>query len=234
MSRRRGMRWTAVGLAAVRVSTSGTRSLGARGTARERQQSDVARALDGHAQPALMAGADAGHAARKNFAALLDELRKNVGALVVDHVHLFDAKLTDFLFAEVLALAARTSTGTAGAATGTTFATWTTRTALAAWTTVTSRAGVAAARTVPAFALGSAGGSLGLGLFWFLCHNVVPFSFQSRGKPCATKFLKFSAGRAKAGLPQARPPLHRKFTNQEHGSKDPPLHKKTQQPRARV
>ena len=89
------------------------RSLGARGAARKRQQRDVARALDGHAQSALVTGTDAGHAARQNLAALLDELRQNVRALVVDEVHLLDAELADFLFAKILALAAGTPSGTA-------------------------------------------------------------------------------------------------------------------------
>lgn len=90
-----------------------TRRVRARGAAGKRQQSDVAGALDGHAKPALMARADSGHTARQNFAALLDELGKNVGALVVDEVHFFDTKLADFLFAEVLALAAARATGAA-------------------------------------------------------------------------------------------------------------------------
>jgi hypothetical protein len=90
-----------------------------------------------------MAGADAGHAARQNLAAFLDELRQDIGTLVVDEVHLLDAELADFLLAEILALAAGTttraarSTGTAFAttATGATFATTTaaTVTAFATW-----------------------------------------------------------------------------------------------------
>jgi hypothetical protein len=50
----------------------------------------------------------------------LHELRKNVGALVVDEVHLLDTELADFFLAEILALAAaraaRAATGTSGAA----------------------------------------------------------------------------------------------------------------------
>lgn len=94
-----------------------------------------------------MTGADAGHAAGQDFAALLHELRKNVGALVVDEIDLFDTELADFLFAEKLALAAAWSAGTATwtagatfattAATGTTFAASTTA-AVSTMTTVTS------------------------------------------------------------------------------------------------
>src|ERR1700688_5027154 len=85
-----------------RRSVSGLRNdlarrLRARSAACKRQQSDVARALDGHAEPALVARANSGHAPRQNLAALLDKLRKNVRALVVDEVHLLDAKLADFL-----------------------------------------------------------------------------------------------------------------------------------------
>jgi hypothetical protein len=68
-------------------------------------------------------GADTGHAARKDLAALLHELRKNVGALVVDEIDLFDTELADFLFAEKLALAAAWSAGTATWTAGATFAT---------------------------------------------------------------------------------------------------------------
>ena len=90
------------------------RRLRAGGAARKRQQGDVARALDGYAEPALVARANSGHAARKNFAAFLDELRKNIRALVVNEVHLLDTELADFLFAEILALAAaRTARTTA-------------------------------------------------------------------------------------------------------------------------
>jgi hypothetical protein len=58
-----------------------------------------------------MPGADARHAARQNLAALLHKLRQNVRALVVDEIDFLDAKLADFLFAEILALAAGTSPG---------------------------------------------------------------------------------------------------------------------------
>ena len=61
-----------------------------------------------------MTGANAGHAARQNLAALLHELRQDVGTLVVDEVHLLDTELADLLFAKILALAAaRTARTTA-------------------------------------------------------------------------------------------------------------------------
>jgi hypothetical protein len=125
----------------------GARSGAARGATGKRQQSDVAGALDGHAEPALVTCADAGHAARKNFAPLLHELGKNVGALVVDQIDFFDAELADFLFAEKLALTARPSSGTA------TWAAGTTRTALTASATTTGTTfATATAATVSAMA----------------------------------------------------------------------------------
>jgi hypothetical protein len=124
------------------MSTGGSRdarSLCACGASGKRKQRDVARALDGFAKPALVTCADAGHAARQNLSAFLHELRKNVGTLVVDEVHFLDAKLADFLFAKILALAAARTA-------------WSTRTAartIAARTAVTSTGStMAAARTV--------------------------------------------------------------------------------------
>jgi hypothetical protein len=67
--------------------------------------------------------ANAGHAARKNFAALLHELGKNVGALVVDEIHFFDTELADFFLAEELTFAAARSAGTAAWATRSTLTT---------------------------------------------------------------------------------------------------------------
>ena len=116
--------WCAVAACAgLAVSARRTRSLRTRGTASERKQRDVARALDRFAEPALMTRADAGHTARQNLAAFLNELRQDVGTLVVDEVHLLDTELADFLFAEILALAA---TWTAGTTARTAFATRTT------------------------------------------------------------------------------------------------------------
>jgi hypothetical protein len=82
-----------------------------------------------------MTSADAGHAARQNLAALLHELRQDVGALVVDEVHLFDTKLADFLLAEILALAATRAAGTTWAAR----ATFTPRTTVSAAGTMSTR-----------------------------------------------------------------------------------------------
>src|ERR1700728_3543843 len=120
------------------------RSLRARGAAGERQQRDIAGALDGFAEPTLVTRADTGHAPRENLAALLHELRKDVGAFVVDEVHLLDAELADFLFPEVLALAAARA---AWAAAGTSRAAFATRTAV-----TSAGAAVSAAGTVSATA----------------------------------------------------------------------------------
>jgi len=137
--------------------------LRARRAAGKRQQGDIARTLDGHAQPALVARTNASHAARQNFAALLDELRQDVRALVVDEVHLLDAELTDFLLAEILTLSARTPPWAARSA-----ATWS---AFAPRTTVSSS--VAAMTTGAAFA--SRRSARGSCLFLFLCHTFHPF-----------------------------------------------------------
>jgi hypothetical protein len=143
------------------------RGMSACGAAGERHQSDVAGALDGYAEPTLVARADAGHAARKNLAALLHELREDVGAFVVDEVHFFYAELADFFLAEVLALAARASAGPARATTGTAF---TARTAM------TAAGAVSATVTAGAtFATGCAAGGRGL-LLLLICHNCLPFS----------------------------------------------------------
>ena len=125
-------RGAVTGCAGLTVSASRTRSLRTRGASGEWKQRDVACALDSDTEPTLVTRANAGHAARKNFAALLHELRKNVGTLVVDEVHLLDTKLADFLFAEILALAAARTAGTT------------------AWTAFTTRATVSAGATVSA------------------------------------------------------------------------------------
>src|SRR5450755_628534 len=100
----------------------------ARRATRKRQQRDVARALDGHAQPALVPRTNSGHAPRQNLPALLHELRQNVRALVVDEVHLLHAELADFLLAEILPLATPRPART----TATRPATFTTRPAVSA------------------------------------------------------------------------------------------------------
>src|SRR5579883_1473121 len=134
----------------------GARSLNTGRAAGKRQQGDVAGPLDGHAQPPLVTRANARHAAGQNFAALLHELRKNVGALVVDEIHLIDAELANLLLAKILALATAQADGTSGA----TFATAATRTAFAARTTgvrVTTLAARGASAFRPSRAAGAAG-----------------------------------------------------------------------------
>src|ERR1700758_2853035 len=71
----------------------GARRGAADGAAGKREQSAVAGALDGHAEPTLVTRADSGHATGQNLATLLHELGKNVGTLVVDQIHLFDTEL---------------------------------------------------------------------------------------------------------------------------------------------
>jgi hypothetical protein len=139
--------------------------MGACGAAGEGHQRDVACALDGYAEPTLVARADAGHATREDLAAFLHELGEDVGALVVDEVHLLDAELADFLFAEILALAAGASAGTAWSTTGAAFATRAAMTAAGA---------VSSAVTAGAFATRRAAGGLRL-LFLLICHNCLPF-----------------------------------------------------------
>src|SRR5580692_9611413 len=134
-------RGAVTGCAGLTVSASRTRSLRTRGASGEWKQRDVACALDRFAEPALMASTNARHAARQDLAAFLDELRQDVGTLVVDEVHLLDTKLADFLFAEILALAAARTAGTTAR---TTFATRATGTAVSAAGTVST--GTRAAR----------------------------------------------------------------------------------------
>jgi hypothetical protein len=141
----------------------GARSLRSGGAAGKGQQRDVARALDGNTEPALVARANAGHAARQNLATLLDKLSQDVRALVVDEIHLLDAELANFLLAEILTLAAAR---TAGSATRTARASFT-PSAGTALATATSAS--AAWRTPAASALALTGlrrgGSLRLFLF---------------------------------------------------------------------
>src|SRR5260370_102180 len=143
------------------------RRLRARRAARKWHQSDVARPLDGHAQPALRARAHARHPARQDFPALLHELRQDVRAFVVDEVHLLDTELAHLLLAEILALAPGPASGTA-------------RTA-APWSAFAPRATVPAARTamtatVAAFTPRSSAGRWCL--FLFLCHTFHPFTYR--------------------------------------------------------
>jgi len=210
-------------LAAVRVGASRTRGLCTGGTAGKRQQRDIARALDGHTEPALMARANAGHPARKNLAALLDELRKNVGALVVDHVHLLNAELADLLFTEVLPLAARTAAG-AARTTRAAFAPRTAGTALAPRSTVTARTTMTTrttTRTMAAsFPVRCTGRSLRLRWFLFVCHNLVPFSSGAAEAALCNSFQISNGLEACPAQPV-----------QKDGSRVPPLHRRLRLPK---
>src|SRR5215472_9345560 len=137
------------------------RRVRARRASRKRQQCDVARPLDGFAEPALMARAHAGHTPRQNFAALLHELRQDVGALVVDEVHLLDAELANFFLAKILALAATRTAWATGTAAWSTLTAWTT---MAASRSAVPRRTALAARTART-----------LRLFLFFCHTCLPF-----------------------------------------------------------
>src|SRR3989440_12679005 len=153
------------------VSRSGhhyARRLRARGASRERQQRDVARPLDGHAQPALVPRADARHSPWQNLPALLHELRQDVRALVVDEVHLLDAELAHLLLPEILALAPGPASGTSR-----TTAAWS---AIAPRTTVSSAGSVATMTTGAAFTPRSSPGRWCL--FLFLCHTFHPFAHR--------------------------------------------------------
>src|SRR6266851_2930986 len=143
------------------------RRLRARRAAGKRQQRDVARPLDGHAQPALMPRANARHPPRQNLPALLHELGQDVRALVVDEVHLLDAELAHLLLPEILALASWPASGTAR--------TPATRSAFASRTTVpAARTAVTTMTAGAAFTPRSSSGRWCL--FLFLCHNFHPFN----------------------------------------------------------
>ena len=137
-----------------------------RGAAGERKQGDVAGALDGYTEPALMARTHASHAAGKDLAALLHKLRKNIGAFVVDEIHLFDAEFANFFLAEILALASARATRTTGAARPT-LAT-SAATAMAAGAMTSTWTAMSAAFTTRR---ATRSGSLSL----FVCHNCSPF-----------------------------------------------------------
>src|ERR1700674_98921 len=145
-----------------------SRCLRARCAARKRQQRDVARPFDGHAQPALMARAHARHPAGQNLSALLHELRQDVRAFVVDKVHLLDAELAHLLLPEILALAPGPSSGTA-------------RTT-AAWSALAPRTTVSSAGSVPAMTTGAAftprSPARRWCLFLFLWHTFHPFTHR--------------------------------------------------------
>jgi hypothetical protein len=156
----------------------------------KRQQRDVARALDSHTEPTLVTRTHPRHAARQNLAALLHELRKNVRALVVDKVHLFDAKFADFLLAKILALAAARSSGSTWAASTWAALSATTAATRSTFTTASSRmsasaafaarralAALSALRAFPACLRRCSRG--GLSLFLFVCHTFLPFRCRS-------------------------------------------------------
>src|SRR5271154_4921828 len=154
------------------------RLLRAGSAARERHQSDIARALDSFSQPGLVPRANTRHAPWQNLAALLHKLRQDVRALVVDEIHLLDAELANFLLAEILPLAARTPSRSAGAS-RTTRTAFPARTAMpAAGTTVSSVAAMSARSAFPpgCSTSSTAGRST---LLLFLCHTCLPFQCVS-------------------------------------------------------
>ena len=73
-----------------------------------------------------MARAHSSHAARQNLSAFLHKLRKNVGTLVVDEIHLLDTEFADLLLAEILTLAAARASGASTRPAGTTRSSFTT------------------------------------------------------------------------------------------------------------
>jgi hypothetical protein len=176
------------------------------GAAGKWQERDVARALDRFAEPPLVARADAGHAARENLAAFLHELRQNVGALVVDEVHLLDAELADFLLAEILALAAARPAGSAAG---------TSRAAFAAWSAVSpTGATMTAAWTVTAASWTAGSGCLLL----FFCHNCLPFGVLL-SIVCSSGAKARSFGEFSSGLKPRRPKEEIQKENPSHKSK---------------
>ena len=89
----------------------------------ERQQSDVARLLDGPRQTALVRRAHAGQASRSDLAAFRHELRQQTHIFVIDRFDLLDAELANFFAPEKLAAAfARTTGASAGTRTARTAA----------------------------------------------------------------------------------------------------------------
>jgi hypothetical protein len=177
------------------------RRLRSRRASRKRQQSDVPRALDRHAQPALVPRANSRHAARQNLSALLHELRQNVRALVVDEVHLLDAKLANFLLAKILPLPARTSARSSW--TSTTRPAFSTRTTMSA-----ARSAVPAAFTPWSAGSAFASRCWSLRLYLFVCHALPPFHWRSRPCRCATSdslklFFCYSANDYAAGAGSA-------------------------------
>src|SRR5690242_11674735 len=82
---------------------------------RERQQGDVARALDRRGKLPLVRGAHAGQPAGNDLAAFGHELLQQAHVFVVDVVNLFDTEFADLLATEEFApafTAAGTTVGT--------------------------------------------------------------------------------------------------------------------------
>jgi len=68
----------------------------------ERQERNIAGALNGRGQFVLMGRARPCKPAREDLSAFRDELPDQLHVLVIDDVYFFVAKLTDFTAAEVL------------------------------------------------------------------------------------------------------------------------------------
>src|ERR1700688_3322171 len=137
----------------------------------ERQQRNISRTLDRHAQPPLVPRAHPGHAPGQNLAAFLHKLRQNVRALVVDEVHLLHAKLADFLLAKILAFPTARSAWTRRARTA-----FTPRAAMAATAVASATVPAAVATTVTASAIPPRRCARRCCLFLFLCHTRHPFT----------------------------------------------------------
>ena len=183
------------------------RRLRARCTARKRHEGDVPRPLDRYAQPALVPRAHAGHPARQNFSALLHELRQDVGALVVDEVHLLHAKFANLFLAEILALPARPSSRTSRSA-------WASAARPAFTPRPTMSAAVAAVTARATFTPRSS--SRRRCLFLFLCHTFHPFTscparagvHSSKSKKTGIALgLKIPDGQASLSRPLVRAPV---------------------------
>src|SRR5712692_793250 len=77
----------------------------------KRQQGDVAGALDGFTQPALVLRAGAGHAPRQDLAAVLHERLQHLHLLVIDEVHPLDAEAPHLFLHKILSLSLARPTG---------------------------------------------------------------------------------------------------------------------------
>jgi hypothetical protein len=82
---------------------------------RKWQQSNIARALNGRCQAALMRSAYSGQPARDNLAALCHKLPEQAHVFVIDVVNFFHAEFADFFAPEEFASTAA-AFATAGAA----------------------------------------------------------------------------------------------------------------------